>query len=144
MTHMPDIKWGIIDYYGEKKLSFAYVQRAYQPLLASVAYTRRRWNAGDLFTADLWIVNDLQTAFEAMTLSWEIRSSGVVVAEGDQALSIPPDSSQRVLPIEWTVSGERLDTFDVIVTLSDASGKVRSENTEYAADRRRRRGQGNS
>lgn len=128
MTHMPDIKWGIIDYYGEKKLSFDYVVRAYQPLLASVEYKRRRWNAGETFQADLWIVNDQYTAFDNAKLEWEIRAKGAVVASGETALSVSADSSESVLPIEWVVEGDALEMFEVAVKLTDADGNVLSEN----------------
>ena len=129
MTHMPDIKWGLIDYYGEKKLSFDYVKRAYQPVLASVCYERRRWNPGEQFQADLWIVNDLHEAFPGSKLEWEIHDpKGAVAANGETTVEIGENSSEQVLPIEWKVDGERFDMFEVAVKLTSAEGRLLCKN----------------
>lgn len=42
ITHMPLIKWEIIDYYGVEKVSFSYVKKSYQPLLSSMEFPKRR------------------------------------------------------------------------------------------------------
>lgn len=128
MTHMPDIKWGIVDYYGEKKLSFDYVKRAYQPVLASVEYERRRWNAGETFRSDLYIVNDLYETFAGAKIEWAILSKGTVVASGDKILDIAVNSSESVLPIEWIVEGDVLEMFQVVLKLTEADGNVLCEN----------------
>jgi beta-mannosidase len=129
MTNWPDIKWGIIDYYGEKKLSFDYMRRAYQPLLTSLKYTKRRWSPGEALKAEVWIVNDLHESFASLTLDWHIvGSSGEVVASGDQSVDVAADSSSCVTPVDWTVAGD-LETFFVVhMKLTEASGKVVSEN----------------
>ena len=129
MTHMPDIKWGIIDYYGEKKLAFAYVQRAYQPLLPSLEYTKRRWNAGMDFEGGLWIVNDRQEAFPGLTLSWTITNArGEVRQEDRLTLDVAPDSSTEVQAIRWTVEGEQNESFVVAMKLTAIDGTVLAEN----------------
>ncbi|VGO22015.1 glycoside hydrolase family 2 protein [Pontiella sulfatireligans] len=128
MTHMPDIKWGIIDYYGNKKLSFDYVKRAYQPVLASVEYERRRWKAGEELNCNAWIVNDLHTAFEGAELAWEIRSKGAVAASGKTTVDVEADSGRSVLPIQWTVEGETNEMFEVALKLTATDGAVLSDN----------------
>ena len=128
MTHMPDIKWGIIDYYGDRKLSFDYVKRAYQPVLASVYYERRRWNPGEQFKAELHVVNDLHTAFNDAKLEWEIRTKGSAVANGATTVNIAENCSESVLPIEWTVAGDALEMFEVAAKLTASNGELLSDN----------------
>jgi beta-mannosidase len=40
------------------KRSYAYVKRAYQPLLVSMQFDRRRWHNDEVFQGRLWVVND--------------------------------------------------------------------------------------
>ncbi|MDZ8117804.1 glycoside hydrolase family 2 protein [Pontiella agarivorans] len=129
MTHMPDIKWGIIDYYGDKKLSFDYVKRAYQPVLASVHYEKKRWDAGETFEAELWVVNDLHEELSGAKLNWEIVAGGKTVAEGAVDADIESNSAAAIAPIRWTVEGERFEFFNVNVALMNAAGEMLSENT---------------
>ena len=126
---MPDIKWGIIDYYGEKKLAFDYVKRAYQPLLVSLEYTKRRWNAGKNFDGELWIVNDLHEAFKNVTLSWSVtNSSGEVRQKESTQIDIAGDSSTDVQSITWLVEGEKDEAFRVDMKLTASDGTVLSRN----------------
>lgn len=129
MTHMPDIKWGIVDYYGEKKLAFDYVKRAYQPLLVSLEYTKRRWNAGKEFDAGLWIVNDLHEDKTGLTLSWSITNAkGEVCQEDSIAVDVEGDSSKEFHRVNWIVQGDDKTSFVVAMKLTDSSGAVLSEN----------------
>jgi len=43
------MKWGIVDYYQVTKKSYDYVKRAFQPLLISLQYHKRRWLPGETF-----------------------------------------------------------------------------------------------
>lgn len=129
MTHMPDIKWGIIDYYGEKKLAFDYVKRAYQPLLISLEYTKRRWNSGQDFEGGLWIVNDKHESIEGVTLSWAITSpKGEVIQAESTTVDIAADSSTEVQRVVCAVEGEKDETFRVDMKLTNKDGEVLSEN----------------
>ena len=64
ITFAPDMKWGIVDYYQEKKISFFQVQRAFQPLLISLQFDKRRWLPQEEFTGKIWIVNDLYEEYQ--------------------------------------------------------------------------------
>ena len=129
MTHMPDIKWGIIDYYGEKKLAFDYVKRAYQPLLVSLEYTKRRWNEGKDFDGGLWVVNDLHEDLKDITLSWTITNpKGEVCQKESIQIDIEGDSSIEVQQVKWKVEGEKDETFRVDMKLTSSDGTVLSEN----------------
>ncbi len=137
MTHWPDIKWGIVDYYGEKKSCFADVTRAYQPVLPSLDYVKRRWNPGETFDAGLFAINDTFTAYPGATLSWEVIGPGGATGRGSVGCDVPGDSCAEVGRVSWAVpeggtpdmaSGYAVPTFRVSLTLTGADGGVIAEN----------------
>ncbi|AWB65641.1 glycoside hydrolase family 2 [Saccharobesus litoralis] len=129
MTHVPDIKWGIIDYYGKKKQAFDWLKRTYQPLLPSLAFSKRRWDAGSAFKGELWVVNDYQYGFENLTLEWQVlyqgQSTGVV---GQQALNVELDSAREFAEIKWDIPTDASGDFTIAVALRNGEGKVLSSN----------------
>lgn len=129
MTHVPDIKWGVIDYYGKKKLSFEWLQRAYQPLLPSLQFNKRRWNPGSDFTAELWIVNDHQHGHADFTLDWRVLFDDKEnEASGSQQVTIEADSAAQVGKIDWSVPKDADGNFEVSLSLKNSSGEIVAEN----------------
>ncbi|MEM1085501.1 MAG: sugar-binding domain-containing protein [Verrucomicrobiota bacterium] len=129
MTYLPDIKWGIIDYYGQKKTCFENVRRAYQPLLVSLEYTKRRWRSGEELEADIWIVNDHHQAHDGLTLAWRVLDpEGVLLGEGSKPVDVTADSSAKFHELRCVVQGEDLEFFSVEMELTDASGASISKN----------------
>lgn len=139
MTHWPDIKWGIIDYYGEKKTCFEDVTLAYQPVLPSLGYDKRRWNPGETFDAGLWLINDTFASYPGSTLSWRVTvgGQGQSAAQGALVHDIQVDSGQEIGRLQWQVptdaavvaeSGYAVPTFRVDLKLTDSDGRVIAEN----------------
>jgi len=130
MTFSPDFKWGIVDYFQQPKRSYEFVQRAYQPLLVSLAHAKRRWLPGENFTGQIWIVNDLIKEFGATTLRVEISSPDgkMLYQQTHSVAGIAADSAVAVAPVEWLVDGKLGDFFRVALTLRDANGKTLSAN----------------
>ena len=130
MTFAPDFKWGIVDYFQEKKRSFDFVRRAYQPLLPSIQFAKRRWLPGQTFAGKLWITNDFSHAFDNCTLEAHITdAAGTVVHKTSTPLSsIPADSSATISDLTWKVAGQIGDTFRVNLTLTGSDGKTLSTN----------------
>ncbi|MEM7807051.1 MAG: sugar-binding domain-containing protein [Planctomycetota bacterium] len=127
ITNWPDVKWGLVDYYGEKKLSFDYVKRCYQPLVPSLDYDRRRWSPGEPLDARVWIVNDLHESFDGVTVDWRCIVDGSEKASGQATIDIASNSSAEVCPIDWTVDGNDEQPFEVHMRLSK-DGKTLAEN----------------
>ncbi|MEO0965814.1 MAG: glycoside hydrolase family 2 [Planctomycetota bacterium] len=137
MTHWPDIKWGIVDYYGVKKRCFDDVTRAYQPVLATLAYDRRRWSAGETFTAGLVVVNDTLDNWPSAILAWEITGPQGKTAGGSTQGEVPADGVATLGSLTWDVPGVppesaappyAVPTFRVELRLTDADGRALSEN----------------
>ncbi|MDQ8201417.1 sugar-binding domain-containing protein [Pelagicoccus sp. SDUM812003] len=129
MTYLPDIKWGIIDYYGKKKTAFEYVTRAYQPLLPSLEYRKRRFNSGSPLEASVWIVNDYHRSFENLILSWKVLSpAGKTLGEGSRVVHIDAESSKAYLDLDTIIEGSDYELFKVEMSIADAKGKILSSN----------------
>lgn len=128
ITHVPDIKWGVVDFYGEKKISFDYLKRTYQPLLPSLAFSKRRWTSGSAFKGQLWIVNDFQHSYQDLTLEWCIQC-GEDVTKGDVIIAnVGSDSAVEFSDLDWTVPEGLEDSFEVTLRLIDDEGKLLAEN----------------
>lgn len=130
ITFAPDMKWGIVDYYQQPKISYDYVKRAYQPLLISLAHKRRRWLPNENFTGKIWIVNDLYTEFKACKaeISFYDNNKKEVKRETIDIKNIKADSSKEFVTVNCKVPGKLGDQFHVELKLIDNSGKLISEN----------------
>jgi beta-mannosidase len=54
----PAISWALIDYYRLPKQAYRRVQRAYNPLLVSLEFALRQYQAGETVSAAVWVIND--------------------------------------------------------------------------------------
>ena len=132
ITYWPDMKWGIIDNYQQPKRSYAYVKRAYQPLLVSLQFDRRRWKTNETFHADLWTINDTDRQHTDCTVKLAIRNEeGQLLHEQRvQVADIQPDSSTRQGSIDWPITDRAARFFTVALSLIDSDGQTLSAN-EY-------------
>lgn len=131
ITHVPDIKWGVVDYYGEKKRSFEYLKRTYQPLLPSLAFEKRRWNAGEEFHGELWVVNDFQAPYDKLTLEWEVFYQGQSTGRKDVVqINVEADSSSHYTDVSWLLPQDAEGNFEVHTVLRDDAGN-KLANNEY-------------
>lgn len=130
ITYWPDMKWGIIDNYQQPKRSYDYVRRAYQPLLVSLQFDRRRWQQDETFAGRLWIVND--TYQEHQNCRVDVRfcnEQGICVKEQTLPVkTIDPDSSRSFGAVQWDINAEVDKHFEIHVSLRDRSGKELSAN----------------
>ncbi len=132
ITYWPDMKWGIVDNYQQPKRSYEFVKRAYQPVLASLQFDKRRWNKDESFEGELWIINDLYESYEDCTIDVRIKNdSGKVVTKNSYKVhSIEPNSSARIGELEKDVLSKVDEKFYVELVLKSKLGETLSEN-EY-------------
>lgn len=129
ITNWPIIKWDIIDYYGEKKKSFDFVKKCYQPLLPSLKFSKRRYLPGEEFEAGLWVINDYYTEYNDTIYTYQIiDNSGAIVSSGSFKVDVKENSSIEFNKAKWTVSGNIGDSFDVILSLTTSNGDILSTN----------------
>ncbi|KAA3658247.1 MAG: beta-galactosidase [Calditrichaeota bacterium] len=130
ITFAPDMKWGIVDYYQQPKISYDYVKMAYQPLLVSLQYEKRRWLPGEEFEGKVWVVNDFYKEFKsckAEVVFYNTRKEEVKREKVDLG-DIGPDSSKELATIKCKTPGKLGDKFYVEIEMKDKSGEVVSQN----------------
>jgi beta-mannosidase len=132
ITYWPDFKWGLVDYYGERKRSFEMVRRAYQPLLVSLEYGKRRWMPGEPFHAGLWVVNDYYEEYPNCKVRLRVVDrNGKSLEEKTWPVKVAPDSSAKIGNVDWTLPASLEAGFRVHLSLVDGGGRELSAN-EYA------------
>ncbi len=130
MTHVPDIKWGVIDYYGRKKASFDWLRRTYAPVLPSLEFARRRWRPGESFSATTWVVNDLQRDLGTLSLAWTVTDgSGSRRGAGEAEIAVSADSATAVESVTWPIPRDAEGTFTVDLELRTTEREVVGENS---------------
>ncbi len=130
ITFAPDMKWGIVDYYQEKKRSFDYVKKAYQPLLLTLKHNSRRWLPGEEFKGELWVVNDYYESFKACkaTIKFLDDKKSVVKQMSYDFEEISKDSASKFVDVSCKVPGVLGDKFYVEMNLTDREGNELSVN----------------
>ena len=133
MTYWPDMKWGIMDAYQEKKLSYDYVKRAYQPLLICLDFERRRWHTDENFKGSLWIVNDLYTSYKGLQAEMTVKDdNGNILKKGSFPVKkIGENCAFKFEDIDWKVLDNVKNKFHVELSLKDKSGKELSANKYF-------------
>lgn len=69
----------VLEYYGGRKLAYYAVREAYESVLASLKYKKLFYEAGERYTAEIWLINDKKDADYAIDYS--------VTAEDGRTLS---------------------------------------------------------
>ncbi|TXG36086.1 glycoside hydrolase family 2 protein [Seonamhaeicola maritimus] len=130
ITFAPDMKWGIVDYYQQPKISYDYVKMAYQPVLISLEHKRRRWLPDEQFEGKIWVVNDLYKDFKdcKAEITFLDHNKKEVKQDVIKIPNIKGDSSKEFAAISCKVPGELGNQFHVKLKLTDKSGEVISEN----------------
>ncbi len=130
MTYWPDMKWGIMDAYQEKKLSYDYVKRAYQPLLVSLDFERRRWHTDENFKGSIWIVNDQYVKYRGLTVEMCVKDNAgtVVKSESFKVGSVGENCAFRLTDIDWSVLSGVEQKFYVELSLKNKQGQELSAN----------------
>lgn len=128
ITNRPLMKWEIVDYYGHPKKSYAYVQKAFQPLLVSIAYEKRRWMPNETFKGSIWVVNDLYKTHQDVSCTVKyMNANGNGTAILIETLDIKENTAEEKFLIEQKIIGEIGQTFRLEVCLKKGK-EILSEN----------------
>lgn len=133
ITYWPDMKWGIVDNYQRPKNSYYFVQKAYQPLLVSFEFKKRRWHRDEPFVGNIWIINDYYRTFKNNTLKFKILDDHKkVLYEKEYTVNqIDENSAQSFFPIKAEVLNSVESKFFVTLELTNNNGEVLSANDYF-------------
>lgn len=128
ITNWPIIKWDIVDYYGEKKLSYDFVKNSYKPLLPSMEFKKRRWLPEEEFKASIWVINDYYKEYKNLSLKYTVLDpQGKEVKSETTLVNIKENSSEKFANISCKVIGKIGEKFTVKLELKDGE-KLLSDN----------------
>ncbi|MFR9627296.1 MAG: sugar-binding domain-containing protein [Rikenellaceae bacterium] len=132
ILNTPDFKWATVDYYLRPKESHYYIQRAYQPLLVTMQYAKRRWMPNTNFEGKLWVVNDFMKSYDNCRAELRILDDKKQLVEKQLYTigNIEEDSSKEFVDVSFPVPGKMGDKFYLELTLKDDNGAQISAN-EY-------------
>lgn len=89
----PAISWAIVDYFGRPKLAYQRLADWYNPVLISLKFPiGRYWQPGQIFSAEIWVINDSQRTFSGCEL--QIRLDEILIHT--QQVALPADSVQQI------------------------------------------------
>ncbi|KAA3660079.1 MAG: beta-galactosidase [Calditrichaeota bacterium] len=130
ILNSPDFKWATVDYYLQPKESHYFIQKAYQPLLITLQYEKRRWLPGEEFKGKIWVVNDFMKDFKSCKAQIKILDTNkkVIKKETIKLGDIAKDSSKEFADLNFKAPGKRGDKFYVEITMIDKSGVKVSAN----------------
>lgn len=131
ITYWPDMKWAIIDNYLKPKRSFNYVKTAYQPVLPSLQFDKRRWKNDESFKGELWLINDYYQKFESCKLNVKIlnEDKNVLSEDSFDLSSIEENSSKKIANIDKKVLKKVTNHFHIELTLENKDGELISSNS---------------
>ena len=92
----PAISWSVIDHYRRPKRAYVKLKTLYNPVLISLEYALQEYHPGDLFQADIWVINDLLTPHRDCLLEINLDDRRLY----SRTVSLPADSSQKVGSVE--------------------------------------------
>lgn len=133
----PAITWSVVDYYRQPKLGYKALQKAFQPILISAQWGRKKLVAGvNIFDA-IYVVNDYHRDFleVTVTLTFESEDQEVVLRE-ERMINIKRDSNERIIDggitnQNWILPVGLVEgKYYLHMKLIDSFGKTLSENDE--------------
>ena len=130
ILNAPDFKWATVDYYLQPKKSHYYIQKCYQPLLATLQYKRRRWMPDEAFQGKFWVVNDFMKDFKGCTATMKVLDTNKKLVE-EQTIevgNIKEDCAVEITDISFKVPGKMGDKFYIEIEMKDNSGETVSAN----------------
>lgn len=133
ITYWPDMKWGIVDNYQQPKRSYYLVQKAYQPVLINLNFTKRRWHADEFFKGELWVVNDFYETYKdcQADITFKDENGVVLKSESFKIKEVMANSAAKFFDIKADVMSKVKNQVFVYLELKDKSGKVISHNDYF-------------
>ena len=130
ILNTPDFKWATVDYYLQPKKSHYFIQKAYQPLLVTLQYERRRWMPDEEFTGKIWVVNDFMKDFKGCEAKIRFldNAKNVVKEETVKIGDVAEDSSNELATVKCPVPGKMGEKFYVEIEMTNKTGEKVSAN----------------
>jgi len=111
----------LITYPTEPKPAYYAVQQALRPVLASARIPRFDWNAGELFHAEIWLLNDSpEAAQKTISVSIELAGQVYPLLTWDSGM-VSANTNQIGPTVNWVLPDADADCFTLRLEAGNAS-----------------------
>jgi hypothetical protein len=136
----PAISWAIVDYFGRPKLAYRRLVDWYNPILVCLTFPLgRRWQAGEPFAAEIWVINDTlqpmpnchlviqldHQPIHSQTLTLSAHSAGLVGLLNHQLTTAPQQLDLSLYQQEQLIAQNQYDLTWQDLTRSSLAGRWR-------------------
>ncbi len=120
ITNRPLMKWEIVDYYGKPKKSYEYVQKAFQPLLVTLDYPKRRYMPDENFQAKVFVVNDYYKEYKNLQCTVKFFDDKEHLLKTiTETIDVSENSAIEYFQFSATVAGDLGEFFKVELILTE-------------------------
>ena len=123
----PSVNWGIVDYWRNPKPGYEALKTAFQPVLPSIDCEKYMLRKGEIFTAKLWVVNDLFQEFDNACVSYAITGAQGLIEKDVTKVDIKPDSAQELISI--TRDGLPEGAYELLAVVNDSEERCIGQNS---------------
>ena len=124
----PSMNWGVVDFWRKPKPAYYALQRAYQPILPSLAWDKLEYAANEPVKVGLWALNDTGNAYRATHYRVSLFQGSQKRDTQDWQVDITPDMHQHLR--DYLAPITAAGSYRLEAEIQDAQGKVLSRN-EY-------------
>lgn len=128
VENWPSMNWGAVDFWRNPKPGYYALQRAYQPILPSLAWNKVSYALGEPIKLGLWALNDSFTAYPAAQYQVSLLQGNKRLDTQRFNLDLSADMHQHMR--DYIAPSLAVGDYRIEATLHDAQGKQLSSN-EY-------------
>ena len=122
----PSMNWGVVDFWRQPKPGYAALQRAYQPLLPSLAWQKTHYAKNEPIVWQAWLLNDSLLQVPQATYRVQVWRDKSLLDTQQWSVAIKPD--QHAYLQDYTVPIQDSGEYRVVAQLWDQRGTLLSEN----------------
>ncbi|WP_169314589.1 glycoside hydrolase family 2 protein [Thiothrix nivea] len=124
----PSMNWGVVDFWRKPKPGYFALQRAYQPVLPSLAWNKVEYAAGEAVNIGLWALNDSFSSYPATRYRVSLFQGSKKLDTQNWQVDLTPDMYRHLR--DYTAPVAEPGEYRLEAEILDAQGKLISRN-EY-------------
>jgi beta-mannosidase len=124
----PSMNWGVVDFWRKPKPGYYALQRAYQPILPSLAWGKVDYKAGEPVSVGLWALNDSTVSYPQAQYQVKLLRGKQTLDTQTWAFNLSADMHQHLR--DYRVPAGEVGAYCLEASILDAKGALLSTN-EY-------------
>ena len=124
----PSMNWGVVDFWRKPKPGYFALQRAYQPILPSLAWSKVDYKVGEPVTVGLWTLNDSTARYPQAQYQVKLLRGKQTLDTQTWAFDLNADMHQALR--DYRVPATAAGDYRLEASIFDAKGTLLSTN-EY-------------